>query len=191
MKIEFVIPTYNRPAHLAALLWCLKAQTSPDWTAHVVSDCSPTGTLDNIKAMFANEPRIRFTDLDFRHNDFGHTPRNVGLMTSMEDLVCMTGEDNYYMPVFVEEVLRSFSDERVNIAFTDFIHNWGKLYTYIQSNLSWTHCDIGNVIYRTKYASQLRLDPTNFSADWLFTDLYIKTFAGYAHHIQKVLYVHN
>ena len=191
MKIEFIIPTYNRPAHLSAILWSLRAQTSPDWTAHVVSDCSPAGTLDDIKAMFANEPRIRFTDLDKRHNDYGHTPRNVGLMTATEDLVCLTGEDNYYMPLFVEEIIRIAKHDQINMVFTDMVHNWGKEYIYVPSLLAYSHIDIGNVVFRTANANQMKLDPEKFSADWYMIEEYCQRFPGKPFHLQKVLYVHN
>jgi glycosyltransferase involved in cell wall biosynthesis len=191
MKIEFVIPTYNRPNHLAAILWSLMAQSSPDWTAHVVSDCSPAGTLDTVKRMFADEPRIRFTDLPTRSNDWGHTPRNHGLHTATEELVCMTGEDNYYMPTFVDEVIAAARNEAVNLIFTDFVHNWDKEYIYVPSLLFWSHIDIGNTVFRTANACQMKLDPAHFSADWEMIENYLKRFPGRPFHIKKVLYVHN
>lgn len=191
MKIEFVIPTYNRPNHLAAILWSLMAQSSPDWIAHVVSDCSPAGTLDTVKRMFADEQRIRFTDLTTRSNDWGHTPRNHGLHTATEELVCMSGEDNYYMPTFVEEVIAAARNESVNLVFTDFVHNWQKEYIYVPSLLFWSHIDIGNTVFRTANARQMSLNPAHFSADWEMIDNYLKRFHGRPFHIKKVIYVHN
>jgi glycosyltransferase involved in cell wall biosynthesis len=191
MKIEFIIPTYNRPAHLSAILWSLRAQTSPDWTAHVVADCPADGVIEPVIAMFADEPRIRFTVLLERHNDFGHTPRNVGLMTATEDLVCMTGEDNYYMPTFVEEVTAAARNEAVNLIFTDFVHNWGKEYVYVPSLLFWSHIDIGNTVFRTVNACKMKLNPAHFSADWEMIETYLKIFPGKPFHIKKVLFVHN
>lgn len=191
MKIEFVIPTYNRPNHLAAILWSLMAQSSPDWIAHVVSDCSPAGTLDTVKRMFADEQRIRFTDLPTRSNDWGHTPRNHGLHTATEELVCMTGEDNYYMPTFVEEVISVMKHDVVNMVFTDFVHNWGTEYIYVPSLIAYSHIDIGNVVFRTEHAGQMSLDPKHFSADWYMIESYLHTYPGKPFHLKKVLYVHN
>lgn len=191
MKLDFVIPTFNRPAHLAALLWCLKAQTSPDWTAHVVADCPPEGALDPVMAMFKDEPRIRFTFLPERFNDWGHTPRNFGLERCSEDLVCMTGEDNYYMPTFVEEVIRAFHHPDVSFVYTDMVHNWGKEYIYVPSILFWSHIDIGNSVFRTEHVKHHRLNPKHFSADWGLIEAYVKAGYGKHHHIQKCLYVHN
>jgi len=190
MKIEFVIPTYNRPFHLATLLNSLMAQTSPDWTAHVITDCSPPGVNANVITEFIDEPRIKFTHLRNRNNDHGHTPRNVGLSQASQEWICMTGEDNYYVPTFVEEVL-SHAKPAVNFIYTDMVHNWGKEYIYVPSLLFWSHIDIGNSIFRTEYAKQLRLNVKNFSADWEMIDKFLKQFPGEIVHIKKCLYVHN
>ena len=37
-RIEFVIPTYNRPKEIMVILSSLVAQTNPNWKAHVVID---------------------------------------------------------------------------------------------------------------------------------------------------------
>lgn len=189
MKIEFAIPTYNRPHHLATLLNSLMAQTNPNWTAHVVADGSPVGTFDSLFEYFKDEPRIRFTRLPERHNDFGHTPRNTGLADCKQEFVCMTGEDNYYVPTFVDEVLNAF-DPDTNFVWTDMVHNWGKEYLYIQSILFWGHIDIGNSVFRTEYAKQFRLDTTKHAADWEMIKAFVQRYGGVAH-IKKCLYIHN
>ena len=60
MKIEFIIPTYNRPDHLMTLLNSLCSQSSNKWAAHVVADCPPEGTLDKIVDYFKDDLRISF-----------------------------------------------------------------------------------------------------------------------------------
>ncbi len=75
-KIEFIIPTYERIDHLMCLLNSLCAQSSNDWTAHVIADCPPQGSIDKIMKYFKGDDRIKFTILPERHNDWGHTPRN-------------------------------------------------------------------------------------------------------------------
>jgi glycosyltransferase involved in cell wall biosynthesis len=190
MKLEFIIPTYNRPYHLATLLNSLASQTSPDWTAHVISDGSPVGTFDNLFEYFKDEQRIKFTRLNNRNNDHGHTPRNVGLSQATQEWVCMTGEDNYYVPTFVEEVL-SHAKPEVNFIYTDMVHNWGKEYIYVPSLLFWSHIDMGNSIFRAEFAKQMRLNVKNFSADWEMIDKFLKQFPGEIRHIKKCLYVHN
>lgn len=189
-KIEFVIPTYDRPHHLATMLNSLMAQSSPNWIAHVISDCSPPGTIDRLKKWFRNEKRIKWTFLPKRNNDFGHTPRNKGLALATEEFVCMTGEDNYYTPVFVEEVINAFSDQ-VNFVYTDMIHNWGTEYRYMKCSPTVGEIDCGNAIFRTKFARLMRLDTSRFVADGIFVEEYIRRFGGDQRHINKPIFIHN
>jgi glycosyltransferase involved in cell wall biosynthesis len=34
-KIEFILPTFNRPNNLLSVIYCLKAQTSNRWCAQL------------------------------------------------------------------------------------------------------------------------------------------------------------
>lgn len=192
-KIEFIIPTYNRPHHLMCLLNSLCAQTSGDWTAHVISDCSPHGTLDKIIKYFKNEERIRFTILNERHNDWGHTPRNTGLELATEEWVLLTGEDNYYTPKFVEVFLSAAKSEpNANFIFCDMVHNWVNFeYIHIKSEIKYGKIDIGNFITKTEFAKQIKIDPTFAQSDWKFVIEYITKFNGRLLYIPKTLYIHN
>ncbi|HOS17554.1 MAG TPA: glycosyltransferase family A protein, partial [Bacteroidales bacterium] len=95
MKLEFIIPTYKRINNLCTLLYSLKSQTSNDWTAQVISDNTPEEIIRPVINHFSEDSRINFNVLSKRYNDWGHTPRNVGLNHSKEELLVMTGEDNY------------------------------------------------------------------------------------------------
>jgi glycosyltransferase involved in cell wall biosynthesis len=192
-KIEFIIPTYTRTDHLMCLLNSLCAQTSKDWTAHVISDSSPQGILDEIIKYFKNEERIRFTILPERHNDWGHTPRNIGLELATEEWVVMTGEDNYYTPKFVELFLDATKFKpNANFIFCDLVHNWVNYeYIYLKSEIKYGKIDIGNFMTKSKLAKQIKLDPTFAQSDWKFVSEYVTTFKGDLVHIPKILYVHN
>lgn len=191
MKIEFIIPTYNRPNHLMCLLNSLMAQTSDRWTAHVVADCPPDGTLDKIIEYFKNETKIKFTILSERYDDWGHTPRNIGLQQATEDWVILTGEDNYYVPAFVGLFLKEVTPQ-THFVYCDMIHNWGTKYIYIVSKPEQGFIDIGNFMTLRKYSQQMQLDPKTHHADYLFVDDYLKKFPyGKLRYIPKPLYVHN
>jgi glycosyltransferase involved in cell wall biosynthesis len=194
MKIEFVIPTYQRTDHLMCMISSLRAQRSPNWVAHVVADCPPEGTLDKIIDFFKEDDRIKFTILPERYNDWGHTPRNYGLHDAKEDWVIMTGEDNYYTPVFVDHFLDAAkSSPSVKFVFCDMIHNWTNFqYHHIKCKPQYGSMDIGNFMTKTEYAKQLKLNTKNIAADAEFMYEYLKSFPiGDILHIEKPLYVHN
>lgn len=192
-KIEFIIPTYNRPHHLMCLLNSLCAQSSDNWVAHVIADSPPQGSLDNIVKYFKNNDKIRFTFLTERYNDWGHTPRNIGLDLATEDWVVMTGEDNYYAPKFVEIFLDSIkTNEKINFVYCDMVHNWLNFdYIHIKSEPKYGKIDIGNFMSRTNLAKEIKIDVSFAQSDWKFVYDYLTKFKGDIVYIPKTLYVHN
>lgn len=194
MNIDFIIPTYKRPEHLVTVLGSLMAQSSNRWRAHVVVDGSPEEILVRLKQIetFFNDDRIRWTYLDSCHKDWGHTPRQVGVDDSKEQWVVMTGEDNYYTPVFVEEVLNVITP-KVHFIYTDMVHNWvNKQYYPIKTSIEFGKIDMGCYVTRTKYAKQVRLKTEHEWADWYFVEDYLDKFKdGKTKKVEKVIYVHN
>ena len=191
-KIEFIIPTYNRPDFLMCTINSIVAQRSDQWKIHVVADCPPEGTLDKIMKYFEGDERIVFTILPERFNDWGHTPRNYGLQAATEDWVIMTGEDNYYMPVFVDHFLGA-ATPNAHFVFCNMIHNWtDHQYYTIDCEPSWGKIDIGNFMVRTENGKQMTLNPKNEQADGVFVEEYLQKFTeGEVIKINKTLYVHN
>jgi glycosyltransferase involved in cell wall biosynthesis len=195
-KIEFIIPTYERTNHLMCLLNSLCAQTSRNWIAHVIADCPPKDVLNSLEKIikyFENEERIKFTILDKRYNDWGHTPRNICLKSATEKWVVMTGEDNYYTPKFVELFLEA-ADKNPNTTFVycDMVHNWLKHeYIHIKSKIEYGRMDIGNFMSRTKFSKEIQIDTSVADSDWKFVAEYVTSFGVNLIYIPRTLYVHN
>ena len=190
-NIEFIIPTFKRVNHLMCVINSIVAQTSPNWKIHIVSDNSPQGILDEVINFWKNEERIKFTILNERHNDWGHTPRNFGLNESTEDWVVMSGEDNYYVPIFVEEFLKEANDS-INFIFCNMVTNYNKnQYIPVNCKIECGFIDIGCYMVRPKLAKQIGLENKYKEiADWVLADKYTKQFSGIKQ-ISKILYVHN
>lgn len=197
MKIEFIIPTFERTNHLIALLGSLMAQTNPNWTAHVIADCPPDEIQDAMKTIveFFNDPRIKLTILDKRYNDWGHTPRNIGLDMATEEWIVMTGEDNYYVPTFVEEFLIASKKPETQFIYCDMLHNLvSNVYQPIKTKLQLGYIDIGCAAYMNRLIRGLRLDPTYPESDHTFISKYVISLTEFfmpITKIDKVLYVHN
>jgi glycosyltransferase involved in cell wall biosynthesis len=195
MKIEFIIPTYNRIDLLMTCISSIVGQTNPNWTIHVVADCPPEEDqlrIANIAAYYESDDRIKFSVLDKRYNDWGHTPRNYGLQKATEEWVVMTGEDNYYAPTFVENFLSVVRDD-VNFVFCNMVHNWvDDNYIPVQCEIEYGKIDIGNFMCRTFNAQKLRLKTNINQADYFFIEDYLNRFTeGQIIKIDKILYVHN
>jgi glycosyltransferase involved in cell wall biosynthesis len=191
MKIEFIIPTYNRPHQLMTVISSIYSQTSDNWKIHVVADSVYDG-YSKVKDYFSDDERIKFTELDGPHNDWGHTPRNYGLRKATEEWVVMTGDDNYYMPIFVQDFLNSVERD-THFVYCNMIHNWTQQqYLHINSMPKLGAIDIGNFMSKTDLAKNIKLDTTYEQSDGLFVEEYLKKYPhGTIKKINKPLYVHN
>jgi len=189
MKIEFIISSYKGPEKLMTMLGCLQSQTVDAWTARVFAD-GPYYGYEKVKDFFKDDKRIRFTELDGPHGDWGHTPRNIALGELTEEWVVMSGHDNYYTPVFVEYFLREVKSEDVHFVYCDMIHSHNH-FEYIRSVPAVNHIDIGNFMARSKYASQIRINNRSTTGDGEFVVEYLQKFPGTQIHIPKALYIHN
>lgn len=195
MNIEFIIPTYNRTDHLMCIISSIVAQTSPNWRIHVVADNPPDDVvekLNNIAGYYMYEPRINFSVMEKRYNDWGHTPRNYGLLKSEQEWIVLTGEDNYYAPTFVEEFLKVVRDD-INFVFCNMILNGNQnQYVPVKCEVRYGKIDMGCFMTRTQLAKQIGLRTHINEADWTFVVDYLNRYEdGKVIHIDKMLYVHN
>lgn len=193
MKIEFIIPTFNRVNHLITMVGSLMAQSNPNWKAHIVADCPDDDVVEQMKTMvtFFNDERIRLTVLDKRYNDWGHTPRQYGLDNATEDWVVMTGEDNYYVPEFVDIMLGE--SEHQHFVYCDMVHNWiNRDYIPLMSKLQLGRIDIGSFMVKSNMAKKIKLRIDQEWADWYFVEEFMKKFvAAKMKKVNRLLYVHN
>ena len=188
MLVDFIIPTYNRPAPLRAMLASLVAQTNPDWGAHVVIDNHEDE--DNVKLVesFADS-RIRWTKMDKRYNDWGHTPREYGKQKSEAKYIIMTGDDNYYTPNFVQEI-SVLCNVEVGMVYWDMVHSHYN-YSYFKCVPAGGQIDMGAFATRRDLAQQIQLG-TDFAADGWFVEHFKQKFPTESiSKINKVLFVHN
>jgi glycosyltransferase involved in cell wall biosynthesis len=193
MGIEFIIPTYSRTNHLFTIVCSLLSQSNPNWKAHIVGDCVPNENLELIHSFLnvVNDDRIKFTNLPERYNDWGHTPRNYGLKESKEEWTIMTGEDNYYVPTFVENMLGVTKGN--HFVYCQMVHNWIKDdYVPVNCELKFGHIDIGCYMFKTNMGNKIKLDTTFAESDWKFvTDFSSKYPLAKFGKVDKLLYVHN
>ena len=191
MKIEFIIPTYNRPKELITIISSIRCQTNDNWKIHVIADGVYDG-YEDVKKMFSEDNKIKFSELETNSNDWGHTPRNYGLEHATEEWVVMTGDDNYYVPIFVDEFLKSSNFEDVNFVYCDMVHNWSSNeYVYLRTTPVLNNIDIGCYMTKTTLSKQLKLDTRMSNADGKFVMEYNQKFGNKTLKINKILYVHN
>ena len=189
-KIEFIIPTWERPEELKVILQSLMVQTNSNWKAHVVID-GITNDYREVKDLYQNEDRVRFSHLEFNHNDWGNTARNYGLSVAEEEYVVMTGDDNYYVPTFVDNFLE-VGETGKDLVYCDLLHDLKRgAYQPIKSKIVEGFIDIGNFMTRRSIIGDLRLITDSYQADFKFVNYINKHKTSKVAKIDKILYVHN
>lgn len=195
-KIEFIIPhNLNRRYKLICQIASLIAQTDPNWSLHVICD-GPNPDIDFLKIVFPESqfPNIKYSVLDRAYNDWGHTPRNIGVQQCNTEWVVMASNDNYYVPIFVEQMRKAInSNPSINFLYCDMIHN-GYSYNHIRCLPKIERIDMCNMVVRTKFAKQVPLKPSIFAADAIFCEEYVKKFCTTPeniHYFPHIYYVHN
>jgi len=188
MLVDFIIPTYNRIDLLKCTLSSLVAQYNIDWAANVVIDDVNNDDIISMINQF-NDARIRYTFLDRRYNDLGHTPREIGKQMSDAEYIIMTGDDNYYTPNFVDE-LQKASESKPGLIYWNMVHSH---YNYQSFNctLGNNQIDMGAFATRNDIAKQIELGK-RYDADGYFIMEYLQRFPQETNlKIEKILFVHN
>ncbi len=189
-KIEFIIPTWERPNDLKLILQSLICQTNSNWTAHVIID-GLTNDYFEVKDLYQNEERVKFSHITGPNNDWGHSARNYGLDAVVEEFVVMTGDDNYYMPTFVDNFLQVGLTGK-DLVYCDLVHDLKRdAYQPIKSKIVEGNIDIGNFMTRRSIIGDLRLITDSYQADYKFVNYINKHKTSKVAKIDKILYVHN
>lgn len=191
--VSFVLPTYNRVALLKCALQSLIVQTNENWDAQVVIDGLDYEEPITQMIEELNDPRIIIRTLSKRYNDWGHTGRELGKTMARYRWVVMTGDDNYYVPTTVKEILEKaeqFAHYEAGMIYWDMVHSHYD-YSYFVCSAGFNQIDIGAFATRNDLAKQIKLT-SDYAADGLFVEEYKKKFPTQTIvKIKKVLYVHN
>lgn len=111
MKLDIILPTYNRPNLLQRAISSVLKQTSPDWVLWIYDDGSDYD-VHSVVEKYKDE-RIHFfagpkLTQEERKNRGGGIVRNILLRKSKNKLVSYLDDDNYYWPEAIEGVIKHF-----------------------------------------------------------------------------------
>ena len=188
MLIEFIIPTLDRIAPLESMLTSLLAQTDSRWKATVIIDSVDEMPAEKIVTLL-NDDRITFSYTGQRYGDWGHTPREMGKQASVADYVIMTGDDNYYCPTCIRDIITA-AKEKPGLIYWDMVHSHYD-YHYFKCAPFINQIDMGAFATRTDLAKQIKLK-TSYAADGEFVEEFKTKFSTEVIvKINKVLFVHN
>lgn len=214
--LDILTVTYGQYREIACFAYSLGCQTNKAFRTIIMHDGYPKESDGYDWAELGNmswERRLQELCFDanivadishstIRFNDWGHSLRRIMVDSKIENpFVCLTNADNYYMPCFVEEMLKPFEDEKVGVVYCDIVHSHNHpfnvpqgTYGYFKSRFEPCGCDIGSIVLRADIAKEVGFKHRHRDADasWIQDILdYQKKAEFDIVKVNKVLMVHN
>jgi len=201
MKMHVICVAYGRPKELQILIGSFLVQTNKNWILHIVYDGPPPQDVKNVVAPYVDKDSKYYdTRIDFwksleRYQHYGHPNRRTMLETiptNPSDFILMTNDDNYYVPVFVDYMLKECKFG-VGIVYCDTVHSHADYDVHI-SQLKENCIDMGAFIVRADIAKETGFNYDHFSADGVYAEECLQTCIRrklLAIKIKKPLFIHN
>ena len=193
MKINFILSySPGRKYSMLSMMASIVAQTNPNWTIHVV--CYGEIDLTYLQDVFSEFDNIKYSTIEREPNiPYSNSPKNYGLSTCTDEWLVFGADDNYYAPIFVDEMLKIINNNpKVNFIYFDMIHSYFG-YTLFKCKPISHQIDMGSMVARTDLAKTLPLlDRTD--GDGIFAEEYVAKFCKEKeniHYAEHVYFIHN
>lgn len=206
-ELTIVCVAYRRYQNLPVLIHAFLAQTLQNFRLLVIHD-GPDAEMQALLAPYCERhPGVidcHFTDR--RHNDYGHSLRQLGIGMADSDYLLITNDDNYYVPRFLEFMFMpmqqadSGEGTAPDIVFCDMIHSHNNPgvrrqlpYNPFETRPERNHIDMGCFIARTALARQVGFRDKGFAGDATYFEDLVAA-AGPSPNLVKIpmtLFVHN
>ena len=175
--IEIIAVTYDHGFKLKCFIDCIRSQTYKNWALHIIHDGE--GEMFNslkedlTKNGYLDDDNIVLSSTKERHNLWGHPSRDYGLSNRISNapLITITNCDNYYVPVWLEEVNEVYNTD-IELIYWDCVHNhtnrnfdradgYGLMTTNVETNFM----DIGSFAVNAEVAIKAGFKWTRSAAD--------------------------
>jgi GT2 family glycosyltransferase len=199
-KIDIVCVTYRHGPKLEVFLNCMVAQTSLNFRITVIHD-GPDETFDAVvrryEALYPD--LIRFVCSAARHDDYGHTLREMGIGMAEHEWLLLTNGDNYYCPVFIETMLKAIASDDCELVLCDMLHSHANpggraqaSYRYFETQPVRRSIDIGCFAVKTEIAKRVGFRDKTHDGDATYLEDLLATGAiERCRKIEQALFVHN
>jgi glycosyltransferase involved in cell wall biosynthesis len=177
--VSVIIPTHDRPELLLSRsLPSALNQTYHDLDIHVVGDGATQAVVDAMATV--TDPRVRFTNCPRQHYQddpykawltSGSDAINHGLDTALGSWCCWLGDDDEFMPTYVERLLAAAEEQDVDAIYgrSEIIAPSGESRGFLGSWPPALGSQTNDLLWRR---NDVRIDPECWTRglpnDWLF-----------------------
>lgn len=192
-NLQIIVAAYdNRIYNFNVFINSFLLQTHKNFILHIVHDGAANQALLDLMHHYSRFCDLRFECIDPPTGVWGHLNRKTALEKldpNEGDKLLITNFDNYYVPVFVEYINKTFTQD-VDLVYYDFVHSHQGYMNY-KSVPEISKIDMGAFITRSKLAKDVGFNSTHYCADGVFIEDYKKRSNGQACYIDRTLFVHN
>ncbi|TCL36080.1 glycosyl transferase family 2 [Anaerospora hongkongensis] len=136
--VSIIIPAYNVGQFISETLESIQRQTFDNWEAIIVDDGSTDNTIEVVKNFTQNDKRFR---LICQPNGGVSNARNTGLLAASGTYLSFLDGDDMWKPTFLAELLSTFQDNNINMAYCGYTHLYASgfrrkfSYPYVNGNI--------------------------------------------------------
>lgn len=175
-KIAVICPIYGRfPTIISSMI----NQTHTNWELFILHDGPDFGGIGNLVA-FINDKRIKFIEFESREGQWGHPLRKWALHNLCNicpdaDYVLVTNDDNYHVPIYLEEMLKGFDENILATYCSQFVHSYESpqidgdyRYGVMLTRLELGFIDCACVLMKKNIAIESGWEDISHSSDWTY-----------------------
>jgi len=198
-QITFVICSFEGYHEIEVILNSLLVQRIPNWNAIVLHDGYNKKFEDIVSKYTSVWKNIIYLYSPTRESKWGHNLRNLAIQHIKTDWVVNTNDDNYYVPIFTEEISKAIKTNP-DIIYYPCIHNHprkdnsnGTDYGLFTPQLKRGFIDFGQFVIKTSDLQQFKINENKPAADGELVDNIVNKYGINikANYINKCLFVHN
>ena len=199
-ELTIVCVAYKRYQNIQVLIHSLLAQTVQNFKLLILHDAYDE-QMDVLLSQYKarNPSLIDYAFTEVRHNDFGHTLREIGIRLVDTPYLLLTNDDNYYCPIFVENMMQALHAHQADLVLCDMIHSHNNPgghqqppYSLLKTAPQPGSIDIGCFIVKSSLAKQVGFRDKRHDGDaTFFADILSKNPQIRVAKVNQVLFVHN
>jgi glycosyltransferase involved in cell wall biosynthesis len=194
-KFSIIVVAYQRYKEIKCLLHSLLSQTYDNFEVIVLHDGHDEQHA-NIMSEFLTDDRFKYIQTPTRFNDWGMSLRNIGLEMVTGDYVINTNDDNYYVPVYLDELNKTINGyPECNFVYYDCVLNHHNILNHNQKDygllipkLKSCYIDMGQFAVKKDIIIKYRFKSTSTADGELVEEMNHELKPEY---IDKILFVHN
>jgi len=192
---SFIVVCYERYYNVQCLIYSLLSQTYDNFEVILIHDGYDSKHEDIIKP-YLNDKRFKYIYTYQRYNDWGMSLRNKGLQLAKGEWIINTNDDNYYVPIYLEELTKSITNNlECNFVYYDCVLNHHNVinhnkkdYGLLVPQLKHSYIDMGQFAVKKEIITKYQFESVAPADGVLIEEMKHELVPEY---IDKILFVHN